>query len=115
MTDITIMWQHRGHNMKHVWIAILLIVAGCCNSNFCFINDEDITNMYSSYVEEWKTSCKESFDKAEKEIFIVDIVPKPDDGTNEDPAKCVCKGTGVIVQGDGHKTVCPFHGKTTRR
>lgn len=103
--------------MKYIFITTLLVIAGCCDTNFCFINNKDITDMYSSYVDEWKSSCKESFDVAEKEIFVIDIVPKPkpDDGTNEDPAKCICKGTGIIVQGDGHKTVCPFHGKTTKR
>lgn len=103
--------------MKYLWIWIIIVVAGCCNANFCFIKDEDITNMYSSYVEEWKAGCKQSFDIAEKEIFIIDIVPdpKPNDGTDKDPAKCICKGTGIIVQGDGHKTVCPYHGKTLKR
>ena len=35
---------------------------------------------------------------------VPDLVP------HEDPDKCPCKGTGVIVHGDGHKTECPFHG-----
>ena len=35
---------------------------------------------------------------------IPDLVP------HEDPEKCPCKGTGVIVHGDGHETECPFHG-----
>ena len=101
--------------MKYLYITLALLILGCCDPNFCFVKDEDITNMYSSYVEEWKRDCSVSFDKAEKEIFKKDIVPKPDDGTNEDPAKCICKGTGVIVQGDGHKTVCPYHGKASKR
>lgn len=104
--------------MKYLWIILGLVLLGCCNPNFCFVKDEDITNMYSSYVEEWKTGCKVAFDKAEKEIFKEDvnpIPPKPSDGTDKDPAKCICKGTGVIVQGDGHKTICPFHGKTSQR
>jgi predicted metal-binding protein len=36
-------------------------------------------------------------------------------GPDEDPAKCVCKGTGVIIHGDGHKTPCPFHSKSTSK
>lgn len=98
---------------KYFLISLLLIVLGC-NSNFSFLNDQDITNMYSSYVEQWKQESKESFDLAEKEIFKP-VVPKPDDGTNPDPAKCICNGTGIIVQGDGHKTACPFHGKTSSK
>jgi hypothetical protein len=40
---------------------------------------------------------------------------KPDEnivGPHEDPNKCICKGTGVIIQGDDHKTPCPFHSKS---
>ena len=29
-----------------------------------------------------------------------------------DPEKCICKGTGKIVQGDGHVSPCPYHAKT---
>lgn len=97
--------------MKYLWITIVLVVLGCCNSQFCFVKDEDITDMYSSYVDEWKKSCSSSFDKAEKEVFKKDVVPVPNDGTNPDASKCICRGTGIIVQGDGHKTVCPYHGK----
>ena len=55
---------------------------------------------------------KNAFDKAEQSILGVD--PSPDPVTpavpDPDPAKCVCKGTGEIVQGDGHITQCPYHG-----
>ena len=45
------------------------------------------------------------FDITDKPSPTPDIV-----GPHEDPDKCICKGSGVIVQGDGHKTVCPYHG-----
>lgn len=99
--------------MKYIWITLGLIFLGCCNPNFCFVNEEDITNMYSTYVEQWKKDCSSSFDKAEKEIFDKKPEPLPDDGTNPDPAKCICKGTGIIVHGDGHKTACPYHSKSS--
>ena len=37
----------------------------------------------------------------------------PDDvlGPDPDPAKCICKGTGIITHGDGHQTPCPYHGQ----
>jgi hypothetical protein len=55
-----------------------------------------------------------AFDNAELKVFKA--TPKPDIiGPNEDPKKCICKGTGIIVQGDNHKTICPFHGKTTSK
>jgi hypothetical protein len=100
--------------MKYLYISLALLILGCCNPNFCFVKDEDITNMYSSYVEEWKRDCSSSFDKAEKEVFTKAPEPKPDDGTNPDASKCICKGTGIIVQGDGHKTACPYHGKSSK-
>ena len=70
---------------------------------------EDITNMYADYIESWKKEIASSFDTAEKEVFKDDV--KPDVvGPHPDPKKCICKGSGVIVQGDGHKTPCPYHG-----
>lgn len=99
--------------MKYLWITLFLVIIGCCDPNFCFVKDEDITNMYASYVEEWKRDSAISFDKAEKEIFDIKPEPLPDDGTNPDASKCICKGTGIIVQGDGHKTACRYHGKSS--
>tara|TARA_B100001564_G_scaffold358247_1_gene376425 strand:- start:811 stop:1218 length:408 start_codon:yes stop_codon:yes gene_type:complete len=70
---------------------------------------EDITNMYADYIEEWKLGISQAFDKAEHEIYGEDEVVGP----HPDPNKCICGGSGVIVHGDGHKTVCPYHGKKT--
>ena len=70
---------------------------------------EDITNMYADYIEGWKKDIASSFDTAEKEILKDNV--KPDVvGPHPDPDKCICKGSGIIVQGDGHKTPCPYHG-----
>jgi len=70
---------------------------------------EDITKMYAGYVEDWKLKIALAFDEAEIKVF--NIKPTPDIvGPHEDPDKCICKGSGVIVQGDGHKTVCLYHG-----
>ena len=70
---------------------------------------EDITNMYADYIEGWKKEIASSFDTAEKEIFKDDVTPDVV-GPHPDPNKCICKGSGIIVQGDGHKTPCPYHG-----
>jgi hypothetical protein len=93
--------------MRHLFLVSVLF-CGCCSESLCTFKNEDVTNMYSSYVEEWQTQAKQAFEEAEPQVFKV--APKPDDGTNPDAAKCICKGTGIIVQGDGHKTVCPYHG-----
>lgn len=96
--------------MKYLYIFIILSFLGCCDQQFCFVKNEDITNMYSSYVEEWQNKAKLSFENAEKEVFTPKPAPKPDIiGPHPDPAKCICKGTGVIVHGDGHKTPCEYH------
>jgi acyl-CoA synthetase (AMP-forming)/AMP-acid ligase II len=54
---------------------------------------------------------KKAFDEAEAKIFTIPkppvvVIPMED----PDPAKCICKGTGIIVHGDGHKTPCQYHG-----
>jgi hypothetical protein len=75
---------------------------------------EDITNMYEDYIEGWKKEISSSFDKAEKEIFKDNVTPDVV-GPHPDPKKCICGGSGVIVQGDGHKTPCPYHGSKVQR
>lgn len=99
--------------MKYL-LLLCITLCGCNNIQFGEINPKDITDIYSSYVEGWKKECTVSFDTAEKEIFKEDNIPVVIDETNPDPAKCICKGTGIIVQGDGHKTVCPYHGKSSQ-
>lgn len=80
-----------------------------CNEDCFGCQTEDITNMYAGYIEDWKKQISSAFDEAEIKVF--NVKPTPDIvGPHEDPDKCICKGTGVIVQGDGHKTVCPYHG-----
>lgn len=94
-------------------ILLSVLLCGCNSIQFGDVNPKDVRDMYSSYVEEWKNECVISFNNAEKEIFKEDNKPVIVDDTNPDPAKCVCKGTGIIVHGDGHKTVCPYHGKSS--
>ena len=46
------------------------------------------------------------------EVSVLKITPEPDvtpEGPDPDPEKCICKGTGKIVQGDGHVSPCPYH------
>lgn len=99
------------NKLKFYILGCLISVAilGC--EPLCKLNDSEITNMYSSYVEEWKKQVSLSIDEAEKEVFKKPS-PLPDNPRPDpDPAKCICRGTGIIVHGDGHKTLCEFHGK----
>lgn len=116
--------------MKNTLNAVVLILVSTCawvaisdkerpwsdafNYNFsdpvCECDTQDITDMYEDYISEWKSGISESFDKAELEVF--GTKPTPDIvGPDPDPKKCICGGSGVITQGDGHKTPCPYHGK----
>ena len=75
------------------------------------LDTSDITHMYENYIEDWKKQSKAAFDQAEAKVLFVPnppvvIVPMED----PDPAKCICKGTGIITHGDGHKTPCQYHG-----
>lgn len=118
------------NNLDKIFIAIL----SACLALICYIkltnkqqsynelnnsfgcNTEDIANMYIDYINKWKQDVSLAFDKAEAEIYNVKPEPNPDViGVNEDPKKCICKGSGVIIQGDGHTTVCPYHGNKSSR
>lgn len=97
--------QEKNH-MKKLILLILLIAGGCSSTPFCSIDAafNDVADVVSE--------ANASFKKAEDKIFAVkpDNIIRPD----PDPAKCPCKGTGVIRQGDDHVTQCPYHGKTTQ-
>jgi hypothetical protein len=95
---------------------LILILLGCSSNISQSLPKTEITDMYSSYIDDWKQEATSSFIDAESKIYVVNPIPKPDinDGTNPDPAKCICKGTGIIVQGDGHKTSCPYHSKSSK-
>lgn len=53
---------------------------------------------------------EDAFDKAESEILGKKPDPDTPSGPDPDPKKCICQGTGKIVQGDGHVSKCPYHG-----
>lgn len=91
--------------MKTIITSILLLLF--LSTPAYSVSEPDVMNMYMSLVGQWKEQISIAFDKAEKEVYpnYVPDGPIPD----EDAAKCPCKGTGVIVHGDGHKTECPFH------
>lgn len=80
-------------------------------STTIYAAEPDMFSLYASLVDQWKNEVFTCFNEAEKEVYK--SVPTPDDvvGPHEDPAKCVCKGTGTIVHGDGHTTPCPFHSR----
>lgn len=93
---------------KSLLLGLLFLVCGCNYEQLCSFNAEDATKMYSQYIEEWQKESKVAFDDAESKVFVVK--PTPDVvGPDPDPKKCICNGTGIIVQGDDHKTPCPYH------
>jgi len=106
--------KNKNYVMYFVLITSLLLLQYnifVSNNNCCTLETKDIANMYENYIEDWKNKSKRAFDEAEAKIFTtpkppVVIVPMED----PDPAKCICKGTGIITHGDGHKTPCQYHG-----
>lgn len=88
--------------MKKI-ILLLPLICGCDYIQKYTSNNPDVTALISE--------ANTSFSDAEKEILGNSPTPKPSDETHPDPAKCVCKGTGIIKQGDGHETPCPYHAK----
>lgn len=69
---------------------------------------EELTNSDSIAIID---QVSKAFDEAEKEILKAKpVVPDAPAGPHPDPEKCICKGTGKIVQGDGHISICPYHG-----
>jgi hypothetical protein len=92
--------------MKKIVLFSIIFLSGCCSKYTCDIDAafSDVTPMVNE--------ANIAFEKAEKEILNVkpDGIIRPD----PDPVKCPCKGTGLIKQGDGHVTQCPYHGKTTQ-
>ena len=96
--------------MKKLITSIILLLTLSTRA-YC-ISEKDVIQMYASVVDQWREQIVIAFDNAEKEVYrnnvpVVPVGPIP----NEDPAKCPCKGTGVITHGDGHDTPCPFHSK----
>ena len=93
--------------MKIILPVAFILLCGCCNTSYkCEIDSafSDVMPMVNE--------ANAAFDKAEKELLNI----KPDDvvGPNPDPAKCICKGTGKIRQGDDHVSDCPYHGNSTK-
>jgi hypothetical protein len=91
-------------------IGVVAVLAFVYFTNFDEFSSSGLTNDEVQDIIEHTT---ESFIKAEKEVLDNDPTP-PDpvipSGPDPDPKKCICKGTGKIVQGDGHVSSCPYHG-----
>lgn len=87
--------------MKNILIILVLFV-GC-------VKETKVD--YNTTVRDFKPIVMKAFDEADKLMELdIDII---DDGQDPDASKCICKGTGRIVQGDGHVTECRYHKKST--
>ena len=90
-----------------------LYVTGIVAGLFCGC-ELAATRLEVVHVRDWTPLCSvqlmvASFTEAKVDPDVVpDLVPDPD------PAKCPCKGTGIITHGDGHTTECPYHGADTK-
>ena len=90
-------------------IGVLVIVG------FIFFSIKSTEGLTNSDKEAIIATVNQCFDEAEEKVFGT----KPDDpdntpsGPHPDPEKCICQGTGKIIQGDGHVTPCPYHGDSS--
>ena len=79
---------------------------------FIFFQREPKKDLTSESIQPIISRTEEAFTKAETSV----LKTVPDDeplGPDPDPEECICKGTGKIVQGDGHVSDCPYHSKPT--
>jgi thiol-disulfide isomerase/thioredoxin len=92
--------------MKNLAIIILVLLCGCSDD---YLRDKD-GNILNKTYEDVYPKVVTSFDSAEKE-FVKKEATEVTGKMDPDAKKCVCKGNGKIVHGDGHVTDCIYHGK----
>ena len=77
---------------------------------FIFFQRESKESLTSSDIQPIIDRTEQAF--ADAETIVLKVVPDDEPvGPDPDPEKCICKGTGKIVQGDGHVSDCPYHSK----
>ena len=79
---------------------------------FIFFQREPKESLTSTDIQPIIERTEKAF--SESEASVLKVVPDEDEdvlGPDPDPEKCICKGTGKIVQGDGHVSDCPYHSK----
>jgi thioredoxin 1 len=65
---------------------------------------------YNTNVKNFQPIVVEAFNEADK--IMEEKEEEISDGQHPDADKCICKGTGRIVHGDGHSTDCKYHKAT---
>jgi len=96
--------------MKIKQRAIIGVLAVCALLFFQINRNSSRNNLTKSDIKDIIETVEQSFAEAEADILQIDPVdPDTPSGPDPDPEKCICKGTGKIIQGDGHVTPCPYH------
>lgn len=87
------------------------VVGAIFIAGFIFFQSKPAESLTTSDIQPIIDRTSEAFDMAQAKVF--NVVPDDDDdkplGPDPDVNKCICKGTGKIIQGDGHTTNCPYH------
>ena len=93
---------------QRIILGVAAIVGFIATTNSGKNEETGLTNGQSDAI---IREVENAFDKVEKEILDKPVTPdnKPS-GPDPDPKKCICQGTGEILQGDGHVSPCPYHG-----
>lgn len=90
--------------------AIVGVLVICALFFFQINRNSSRNNLTKDDIKDIIETVEQSFVKAEASVLNIDPVdPDTPSGPDPDPEKCICKGTGKIIQGDGHITPCPYH------
>jgi len=90
--------------MRNILILFVALFVGCV---------KETTLDYNTTVRDFQPIVTKAFDEADK--LMETEKDEINDGQDPDPVKCICKGTGRIVQGDGHVTDCRYHKKNSEQ
>lgn len=90
-----------------------VIIGAVAIAGFAYFSAEvkETFNISDAELQAEVVSQTEKFAQAEKDVYEKEVTPDEPTGPHPDPDKCICEGTGKIVQGDGHISACPYHGQ----
>lgn len=100
-------------NIKQRAIVGTIVVAGFTAMTAKYPDKNDSYGLTKDDINNIIIETQEGFISAEQQILEAEpdpvIIPDEPQGPDPDVNKCICKGTGKILQGDGHVTPCPYH------
>jgi thioredoxin 1 len=90
---------------KNIYIIVFLAIFIGCNKTI----EKEVLLDTNYTVQTFYPIVTTAFNEADKLMKVEIEIEEDSDGQDPDADKCICKGTGRIVQGDGHVTDCRYH------